>query len=216
MKINKSVLTKERRFYRITSVLTMITGYNTEIKVKNKVFHIQTEDKGERNPIIETLIYVGGEIIDAYRTSYENLVKSGLDKNKLKSLMEEQHKHIIATIRQGKYTVAKIEEPQIDSPTNDDDPKIIEKEITLKSLDQVILEYLEKHSHEEKLLLDTKGDDNLLEGNPASLVIKSVNEGNNQPIPKAKIIIKIISTTRKPIPIFDGHTNDKGVLTIDF
>src|SRR4030042_3493984 len=106
MKINKSVLTKERRFYRITSVLTMITGYNTEIKVKNKVFHIQTEDKGERNPIIETLIYVGGEIIDAYRTSYENLVKSGLDKNKLKSLMEEQHKHIIATIRQGKYTVA--------------------------------------------------------------------------------------------------------------
>ena len=34
----------------------------------------QTEDKGLANPKIETLIYVGGEILDNYRSSYEDLL----------------------------------------------------------------------------------------------------------------------------------------------
>src|SRR5262245_21768907 len=38
----------------------VITGYNTDVKHGGKVFHVQTEDKGAKNPIIETLVYVGG------------------------------------------------------------------------------------------------------------------------------------------------------------
>ena len=41
----------------------MITGFNTDVKHKNRVFHIQTEDKGEDNPYVESLVYVGGEIL---------------------------------------------------------------------------------------------------------------------------------------------------------
>ncbi len=52
----------------------MITGYNTDVRHGNRVFHIQTEDKGLSNPKIETLIYVGGEILDSYRSSYEDLL----------------------------------------------------------------------------------------------------------------------------------------------
>mgnify|MGYP001768423458 CR=1 FL=1 len=36
----------------------MIVGFNTDIKYRNEVFHIQTEDKGANNPLIETLVYV--------------------------------------------------------------------------------------------------------------------------------------------------------------
>ena len=38
----------------------MITGFNTDVKYKGTVFHVQTEDKGVANPIIESLIYKGG------------------------------------------------------------------------------------------------------------------------------------------------------------
>ena len=38
----------------------MITGYNTDVRHGNRIFHVQTEDKGLGNPKIETLIYVGG------------------------------------------------------------------------------------------------------------------------------------------------------------
>ena len=209
----------------------MITGYNTEIKVGKKVYHIQTEDKGERNPIIETLSYVGGEIIDAYRTSYSEFLQTGFDKEKLKIMMQQQHNKVIAFVRQGKYiSEAKGKKPDA-GPTNIDvklpqseansikdnnSLDVIEKQFSSKTLDQVILEYLEKYSEKEKLLLEIMGDDILLEGSPTTLMIRSINKSNNQPIPKVKIIIKIISTTKKPISIFDGFTNEKGELNIDF
>ena len=52
----------------------MITGFNTDVKHKNRVFHIQTEDKGEGNPYVESLVYVGGEILATKRTSYAEVV----------------------------------------------------------------------------------------------------------------------------------------------
>ena len=53
----------------------MITGFNTDVKHRNRVFHIQTEDKGEANPCVESLVYVGGEILATKRTSYAEVIK---------------------------------------------------------------------------------------------------------------------------------------------
>ena len=55
----------------------MITGFNTDITCEGQVFHIQTEDKGLANPIIETLVYTGGEIVCARKSSYAELAESG-------------------------------------------------------------------------------------------------------------------------------------------
>ena len=41
----------------------MITGFNSDVKYRGLVYHVQTEDKGAENPLIETLIYKGGEIL---------------------------------------------------------------------------------------------------------------------------------------------------------
>jgi hypothetical protein len=41
----------------------VITGFNTDVKYRGVVYHVQTEDKGTQNPLIETLIYKGGEIL---------------------------------------------------------------------------------------------------------------------------------------------------------
>ena len=43
----------------------MITGYNTDVRHDSVVFHVQTEDKGAANPLIESLVYVGGQVVAA-------------------------------------------------------------------------------------------------------------------------------------------------------
>ena len=54
----------------------MITGFNTDIKHNEKVYHVQTEDKGVGNPYIESLVYVGGEILASKKTSYADILNA--------------------------------------------------------------------------------------------------------------------------------------------
>ena len=41
----------------------MITGFNTDVEYDGRTFHVQTEDRGQRNPVVESLVYSGGEIV---------------------------------------------------------------------------------------------------------------------------------------------------------
>lgn len=78
----------------------MITGFNTEITVEGETFHLQTEDKGIGNPVVETLIYKGGgEIIASRRTSYSNILSADYDPVKIMDLMRNQHKEILIAIK---------------------------------------------------------------------------------------------------------------------
>ena len=81
----------------------MITGFNTDIKHNDKVYHIQTEDKGLANPYIESLVYVGGEILASKKTSYAEKVKEGISETDIGTLMEHQHRTMIAAIKRGKF-----------------------------------------------------------------------------------------------------------------
>src|SRR5262249_14229478 len=93
----------ELRPGRSTISKTVITGFNTDVKHKNRVFHIQTEDKGEANPYVESLVYVGGEILATKKTSYAEVVKEGRDDHAIQDLMEQQHRTMIAAIQRGRF-----------------------------------------------------------------------------------------------------------------
>jgi hypothetical protein len=88
---------------RATILGVVITGFNTDVKHRNRVFHIQTEDKGESNPYVESLVYVGGEILATKRTSYAEVVKAGRDDHAIQDLMEQQHRTMIAAIQRGRF-----------------------------------------------------------------------------------------------------------------
>ena len=81
----------------------MITGFNTDIKHNEKVYHVQTEDKGMANPYIESLVYVGGEILASKKTSYAEQLKGGVDDKWIGGLMEQQHRTMIAAIKRGRF-----------------------------------------------------------------------------------------------------------------
>jgi hypothetical protein len=80
----------------------MNTGYNTDVRHGEVVFHVQTEDKGLGNPYIESLVYVGGQVLASKRASYAELIAEGKDYKEIVALMDHQHRTMIAAIRHGK------------------------------------------------------------------------------------------------------------------
>jgi hypothetical protein len=80
----------------------MITGYNTDVRHGEVVFHVQTEDKGTSNPLIESLVYVGGQVLASKRASYAELLAEGREEKEIVAFMDHQHRTMIAAIRHGK------------------------------------------------------------------------------------------------------------------
>lgn len=80
----------------------MITGFNTDVRHEGHVYHVQTEDRGKDNPILESLVYVGGTIVAKKLTPYPEPSNEGIAPEALASLLKRQHQVIIAAIKAGR------------------------------------------------------------------------------------------------------------------
>jgi hypothetical protein len=82
----------------------MVTGFNTDIRFNNVVYHVQTETRKDAG--IETTVYIRGAVIHSLKTSYRKQASaSDFSDDKLKRLLEDQHRHVIAKIRGGRITL---------------------------------------------------------------------------------------------------------------
>ena len=192
----------------------MITGFNTDIKHNEKVYHIQTEDKGLQNPYIESLVYVGGEILASKKTSYAEQLKSGVDDKWIGSLMEQQHRTMIAAIKRGRFdgpadvtkssakagaTLAQEAPAATATPPLDD-----------RTLDQVIIDYLASEAESEHLELSLLSSIEFYSGTPIEVRVATKKSLSQQPIAAAAIEVKVISTVEAPRVIFRGKTAADG------
>ena len=81
----------------------MLTGYNQDVQTGDELLHVQTEDKGRDKAILETLVYRGGTIIAAKRTSYAEQLGAGtLTQEGLGDMIKKQHQIIVAILKAGK------------------------------------------------------------------------------------------------------------------
>jgi hypothetical protein len=80
----------------------VITGFNTDIEHGGVTYHVQTEDKGLENPLILSLVYVGGAILASKRTAYDDLIEKGFDEKVLAERLQRQHKLLCAAVRAGR------------------------------------------------------------------------------------------------------------------
>jgi len=81
-----------------------LLGYNNNIRHKNRVFHIQTEDSGVRHPHIITHLFMdGGRILKSVKTSYAEHL--GVDKmaDLVRKMMKDQHKGMLIALRDGQF-----------------------------------------------------------------------------------------------------------------
>ncbi|MDP9191675.1 MAG: hypothetical protein M3P06_08220 [Acidobacteriota bacterium] len=202
----------------------MITGFNTDIKHNEKVYHVQTEDKGVANPYIETLVYVGGEILASKKTSYAEQLKTGVDDKWIGGLMEQQHRTMIAAIKRGRFDqpadVTRSGQERA-LPTLTAQSGVVFDEgvapVTLseeKTLDQVIIDYLASEAESEHLELALLNQIDFFAGSPIEMRVAARKSLSQAPIPAASIEVKVISTIEAPRVIFRGKTAADGTTTI--
>lgn len=200
----------------------MITGFNTDIKHNDKVYHIQTEDKGLQNPYIESLVYVGGEILASKKTSYAEQVKTGVDEKWIGSLMEQQHRTMIAAIKRGRFdgpadptkTGAPRPTVQVPHPPEVAAPAANGGEGEEKTLDQVIIDYLASEAESEHLELSVLNATEFYSGSPVEFRVATRKSLSQNPIPAAAIEVKVISTVEPPRVIFRGKTAADGTAVV--
>ncbi len=81
-----------------------LVGYNTNVRHKGKLYHIQTEDSGVKRPHVITQLFAdGGRILASEKTSYQEHLKAENLSAIVKQLMQEQHKRVFIALRDGEY-----------------------------------------------------------------------------------------------------------------
>lgn len=203
----------------------MLTGYNTDIDFDGVTYHVQTEDRGGGNPLIESLVYVGGEILAARRTEYRNLLDVGAEKGAIQTLMEHQHRAIVDAIKNGRISM--LTEPQVgaesDTTVKGRSPLaantvVAEAANTLprsqKTLDEVIAEWLAEQQRTERIRLAIDGGNDLSMGMPFTLAIAVRTTPGEAPVAGAQVYVRFLSTATKPVKLAEGRTDDAGKVSL--
>lgn len=188
----------------------MITGYNTDVKREGKVYHVQTEDKGERNPIIETLVYVGGgQIIASRQYSYAGLVADGKADEKIVSeLLDSQHRQTLRWITGGKFDPG--------GP-----PPFGASIISERTFDEVVLDFIRQQSEAEPIEIVIADDFRPVAGTTGPMKVLIRNELSNAPAPGAQVLVTLNAPESAPVRLLaaaagsDGTVEGKVKLPID-
>jgi hypothetical protein len=277
----------------------VITGFNTDVKHAQRVYHVQTEDRGVANPVIESLVYVGGEILLSKKSPYNDLITGDrVDEKALRDLMDLQHRRVIEAVRRGRLDKGKIGEAPPDwaddtLPSPDrmspaalaavhailaappepfggarpEAPKPAPKVSTgavagvpppppapvqaaphrpvsgaaappqkpasgasqkpvsgasqkpprpgsgMRSLDQVIVDYLASEAASEHLELALTSDAELVSGGKVTLTLKATTSLTEKPLPGVHVSIRVVSTVMPPQILFRGVTGSEGTVS---
>lgn len=81
-----------------------LVGYNTNVRHKGKLYHIQTEDSGVNHPHVITHLFAdGGRIIASRKTGYAEHLGAKDLQTVVKKLMQDQHKSMFIELRDCVY-----------------------------------------------------------------------------------------------------------------
>lgn len=284
----------------------MITGFNTDVKHAERVYHVQTEDRGVANPVVESLVYVGGEILLSKKSPYQDLITGDrVDEKALREMMDLQHRRVIEAIRRGRLDTGKIGEAPSDwaddtlpssdrvspaalaavhailaappeplpgkarapasaqasprvstgqapafppaapsvspappapapppapasapptvvaprKPSSGASPASASGAGTkrpgsgMRSLDQVIVDYLASEAASEHLELSLTSDAELMSGGKVTLTLKATTSLTEKPLPGVHVSIRVVSTVRPPQILFRGVTAGDGCVS---
>jgi hypothetical protein len=85
----------------------MLFGHNTNVQVGEITYHIQTEDRGTTNALIDTTVYFHGRVLHRRTNNYFDLLPLDPDREQaLKLRLDEQHRSTIEKIRTGALLLA--------------------------------------------------------------------------------------------------------------
>jgi hypothetical protein len=79
-------------------------GFNNNMKFRDQVFHVQTEDSGLDKPHIITHLFAdGGRVIKSHKRTYASEVSRDDVSAFVRALMKAQHMEMVLMLREGKF-----------------------------------------------------------------------------------------------------------------
>ena len=182
----------------------MITGFNTDVEYDGKVYHVQTEDKGLGNPVVESLVYTGGEILTSRRSSYEELSESGqFSEDEVLRRMEGQHQQLSRDICNVKFDKKQPRPFGYDLISN-------------RSLDEVACDYLMANLELGQIVIRLLDTVVLCEGTRPTMRLQVDEEGSERPIGGAVVRVRLITTAGETLDLFEGQTDRDGFVEASF
>jgi hypothetical protein len=79
----------------------MILGLNTNVTHNGVAYHVQTEDLGQANPYVLTLVFRGGAIVAREKINYRKVLGERPGQAQVKALMGQQHARIVRRVTAG-------------------------------------------------------------------------------------------------------------------
>lgn len=81
----------------------VLPGINEDIVRGSRTYHLQTEDRGERNPEVISVLFLGGAVLTTERVSYTELLEHPDRVRGVKRLMIRQHRDVLRRILEGEF-----------------------------------------------------------------------------------------------------------------
>src|SRR6266853_6112982 len=85
----------------------MLFGHNSNVKVGEVLYHVQTEDRGTSHAVIDTMVYHSGRVLHRRANSYADLLPlDAAREEKLKQRVSVQHHAVLEELRSGTLKLA--------------------------------------------------------------------------------------------------------------
>lgn len=194
----------------------VLTGFNTDIEYSGTVYHVQTEDKGRANPLVESLVYTSGEILYTRRTPYHDLIAQNVDSDAIASLMERQHRTIVQAVQAGGVerltgTIDVVAGAEDTTTTRGAQARARSESESEPSLDQVILDYLEAQRDRAHLILRATRDHHFAYGESATVSVLAEDSIDHHPV-AGVAVSAVFKSTAEPrrLVLAEGETDERG------
>jgi hypothetical protein len=90
-------------------------GFNSNVRVGDAIYHVQTEDRGPAHPFIDTVVYLSGRVVHKRSTDYQKYVRAMSSEKKLaewlRDRVSQQHREVIAELEAEKLSPSDKEKP---------------------------------------------------------------------------------------------------------
>ena len=171
----------------------MVFGHNSNVKVGVTTYHVQTEDRGVTNALIDTTVHSQGRVLHRRTNNYMDLLPLDPDREEaLKLRVDEQHRTVMEEIRNGTL--------QLPIP-------VIHKRVApVPVAPAVVVEVA-------PLALTLTNAKTWLVGKRATLMV-TVRRASGEVVPGARVAARMEGAAEEQE--FSAHTNESGEVQIEF
>ena len=110
----------------------MLFGHNTNVKVGETTYHVQTEDRGVTNALIDTTVYFHGRVLHRRTNNYFDLLPlNAKSEPALKQRLDDQHGSVVEELRTGALHLPLPQEAKSSAGTSVSNAASVPKVLTL-------------------------------------------------------------------------------------